>query len=238
MRTPPDHQLQPGSLAGGSQEEARAAPTSDPDAALVERLRSGDEAAFAELLDVHSDGMLRVATALLGSRAVAEEVVQDAWLAVLRGIDRFEGRSSFKTWIYRILTNLARSQAARDRRFVSFSSLLPAGEEREAAVEPERFLPPTHERWPGHWAIPPESWAGAPESRLLATESMQVLKEAIDSLPPAQRVTITLRDVRGWTTQEVCAVLGVSEGNQRVLLHRARSRVRASLERYLASASA
>jgi RNA polymerase sigma-70 factor (ECF subfamily) len=235
METPPERELI--ALAPGREEEAHAAPAADRDAGLLERLRSGEEAAFAELLDLHSDGMLKVATGLLGSRALAEEVVQETWLAVLRGIERFEGRSSLRTWIYSILTNLARTQAARGRRFVSFSSLLPAGEQHEPAVEPERFLPPTHERWPGHWASPPESWAGAPESRLLASETMEVLKEAIESLPGAQRAAITLRDVQGWTAEEVCAVLGVTDGNQRMLLHRARSRVRASLERYLASAA-
>jgi RNA polymerase sigma-70 factor, ECF subfamily len=206
------------------------------DAETVVRLRERDEAAFAALVDEHSPAMLKLAATVVGSRAVAEEVVQDAWLAVLRGIDRFEGRSSLKTWIYRILHNLAKTRVAREGRSVPFSALVTADlDEREAAVEPERFLPPGHELWPGHWAVPPESWAGMPETRLLSGETMAVVRAAIESLPEAQRAAITLRDVQGWSAEEVCAVLQVSDGNQRVLLHRARSRVRASLERYLSN---
>ena len=169
-----------------------------------------------------------------GSRAAAEEVVQDTWLAVLSGLDRFEGRSSLKTWVFRILVNRAKTQALQDRRIVPFSAL-GAGDGEGPAVPPERFRPPNDPRWPGHWSVPPEGWAGQPEERLLAAESMAVVRETIEALPPSQRAVITLRDIEGWPAEEVCAVLQLSQGNQRVLLHRARSRVRAQLEQYLAS---
>jgi RNA polymerase sigma-70 factor (ECF subfamily) len=201
---------------------------------LLQGLRAGDEAAFAVLVGRYSASLHRVATAIVGTRAVAEEVVQETWLAVLAGVDRFEGRSSLKTWLFRILTNSAKTRAARERRSVPFSSLVhqEAGSD-ESAVDPERFLPADDDRWPGHWAAPPRSWADTPEGRLLGAEARDLVRAAIDTLPPAQRSVITLRDVVGWTSEEVCDALELSEGNQRVLLHRARSRVRAALERYV-----
>jgi RNA polymerase sigma-70 factor, ECF subfamily len=202
---------------------------------LLARLRGGDESAFAEVVDRYADAMLRTAMVFTGSRAAAEEVVQDTWLAVLGGLDRFEGRSSLKTWLFRILVNRAKTQALQERRVVPFSALEPgaAGEEGPA-VPPDRFRPPG-DRWPGHWSSAPGSWAGQPEERLLAAESMALVRDTMEALPPLQRAVITLRDVQGWTAEEVCGVLQLSQANQRVLLHRARSRVRTRLERYLES---
>jgi RNA polymerase sigma-70 factor (ECF subfamily) len=197
---------------------------------LVEALRAGDERAFMELVDRYGASMLRLAMMYVKSRAVAEEVVQDAWVGVLRGIDRFEGRSSLKTWIFRILTNTAKTRAQREGRSVPFASL--AGDD-EPAVDPDRFLPPDHPTWPGHWATPPSGWYGQPEERLVGRETLAVIARAIDALPPAQREVITLRDLEGWSSEETCNALGLTETNQRVLLHRARSNVRTALEEYL-----
>ncbi len=201
---------------------------------LVAELRAGSEEAFAALVGRYHASMVRVATAIVGNRAVAEEVAQDAWVGALRGIERFEGRSSLRTWLFRILTNRALSRQERERRSVPFSSL--ASDEldaEEAALDPERFLPADHARWPNTWAVAPESWAGAGEERALAAESHRVIAEAIDALPAAQRTVITMRDVEGYDAQDVCNALEVSETNQRVLLHRARSKVRRALEDYL-----
>jgi RNA polymerase sigma-70 factor (ECF subfamily) len=175
---------------------------------------------------------LRVARGYVGSRAVAEEVVQETWLGVLRGLERFEGRSSLKTWIFRILTNVASTRAARERRSVPFSSS--ASREaatEEAAVPPERFLPADQERWPGHWALGPTAWP-TPEEGLLSAETRELIVAAIEQLPAAQRTVISLRDIEGWRSEEVCSALEISEGNQRVLLHRARAKVRNALESY------
>ena len=182
----------------------------------------------------YNAALLRVAQIYVPTRAVAEDVVQDTWIGVLNGIDRFEGRSSLKTWIFRILTNIAKTRGQREGRTVPFSALERPEAVPEAAVEADRFLPPDHERWPGHWATKPEPW---PEDRLLATETLGIVDRAIDELPPAQRAVIGLRDVQGWSAEETCNALGVSETNQRVLLHRARSKVRRALEDYLSEAS-
>ena len=198
---------------------------------LVAALRAGDQAAFMELVDRYGPSMLRLAMIYVRNRAVAEDVVQDAWVGVLRGIDSFEGRSSLKTWIFRILTNTAKTRAQREGRSVPFSAL--GGDEDEPAVEPDRFLPPDHPRWPGHWASPPSGWAGIPEEKLVGKETLGVIARAIDALPAAQREVITLRDVEGWSAGETASVLGLTEVNQRVLLHRARSKVRNALEEYL-----
>ncbi len=166
------------------------------------------------------------------SRAVAEEVVQDTWLGVINGIDRFEGRSSLKTWIYSILVNNARTRGKRERRTLPFSYFRRRAEEGsdEPAVEPERFQGRRGEQ-PGAWARPPIEWE-APEDRLATAEARRVMLEAIAGLPPRQREVITLRDIQGLSAEEARNALGVSETNQRVLLHRARSKVRAALERY------
>ncbi|MCU0307581.1 MAG: sigma-70 family RNA polymerase sigma factor [Thermoleophilia bacterium] len=201
---------------------------------IIEALRQGDEHAFAAIVDRHHGTMLRLARIHTGSQAVAEEVVQEAWLGVIRGIDRFEGRSSLRTWILRITVNTAKTRAVRERRTIPFSAWWDPHDDRgEPAVDAERFLPADHDRWPGHWAVPPRAWAQPPEGALMAAEVRDLIGRAIDALPPAQREVITLRDVDGVPAEDVCAALGVSEGNQRVLLHRARSRVRRELERYL-----
>jgi RNA polymerase sigma-70 factor (ECF subfamily) len=197
---------------------------------LVAALRAGDEAAFRELIRMYGGGMLRVAQMYVSSRAVAEEVVQEAWLGVLKGIDRFEGRSSLKTWLFRIVANTAKTRGVREARSLPFSVL--ADDEGEATVSPDRFLG-SDERFAGHWAVPPANWARLPEGSLLAAETMDVVRRAIDRLPPAQRSVLTLRDVEGLEADEVCNALDLTETNQRVLLHRARAKVRAALEEYL-----
>jgi RNA polymerase sigma-70 factor (ECF subfamily) len=206
--------------------------TSADDLELLARLRRGDEAAFTQLVERLHGPMLRVAMVHVGNRAVAEEVAQDAWVGVLAQLDRFEGRSSLRTWVLRIVANRARTRAVRERRTLPFSSLDGAAEPGRPAVEPERFLPAGH-RWAGHWASPPRSWGDVPEERLLSAETRAEVGRAVELLPPAQRAVITLRDVEGMTAAETCELLELTEGNQRVLLHRARSRVRRALERYL-----
>jgi RNA polymerase sigma-70 factor (ECF subfamily) len=206
--------------------------TSVQDAQLLESLRNGDERAFAMVIDEHGPTMLRLARLYVRERAVAEEVVQEAWLGVLRGIDRFEGRSSLRTWLYRIVTNLAKTRAVREARSVPFSALAGVEEEAEGpSVPPERFRGPD-DRWAGHWASPPTEWA-RPEHELLSAETRSVIARAIEALPATQREVITLRDVQGWTSEEVCNALELSETNQRVLLHRARTKVRHALDDYL-----
>jgi RNA polymerase sigma-70 factor (ECF subfamily) len=208
----------------------------DPDAALLAGLRAGDEAAFEELVDRYSPAMLRVARMYVPSQAVAEEVVQEAFLGVLTGIERFEGRSSLKTWLFRILVNRARTRGERERRTVPFASL--AGREAEGdepAVGPERFLPADHDAFPEHWATPPQRWDESPERSLDSAETLRVVREAIDRLPPMQRLVVTMRDLEGWDSDDVRNALEISETNQRVLLHRARSKVRTALEAYFAS---
>jgi RNA polymerase sigma-70 factor (ECF subfamily) len=197
---------------------------------LVEGLRAGDEAAFVELMRRYGASMLRIAQMYVRSRAVAEEVVQEAWLAVFKGIGRFEGRSSLKTWLFRILTNTAKTRAIREGRSIPFSALA-GDEENGPSVDPERFMGP-NERFPGHWSAPPSSW-GEPEERLGAAETLDVIRAAIDELPPTQALVITMRDIEGLSSEEVCNALDITETNQRVLLHRARSKVRRALEEYL-----
>jgi RNA polymerase sigma-70 factor (ECF subfamily) len=224
-------------MTGVQREVERVAPAGSApadEAQLVEALRRGDEATFVALLERYHGALVRLATVYVGDRVVAEEVAQETWLGVLQGLDRFEARSSLKTWIFHILTNRAKTRAQREGRSVPFSALWdPDTAPAEPAVEPERFLPADHPRWPRHWASRPQSWDDLPEERLLSRETGARLQEAIAALPPSQREVLTLRDVEGWTAGEVCNTLGISETNQRVLLHRARSKVRRALERYL-----
>ena len=201
---------------------------------LLEALRRGDEAAFASLLRTYQSTLVRLAMIYVRNRAVAEEVVQDTWLGVIHGIGRFEGRSSLKTWIFRILANIAKTRAEREGRSVPFSALAREAEgDGEPSVAPERFLDAGHERWAGHWASSPARWDTIPEERLHAKETLSVMQAAIETLPPGQRAVITLRDIEGWSAEDVCGLLELSEGNQRVLLHRARSKVRAALESHV-----
>jgi RNA polymerase sigma-70 factor (ECF subfamily) len=212
------------------QEDQRSAAASE-EAELLARLRAGDERAFESLVESYHGTMIGVARNYVKTRDVAEEVVQEAWLGVLKGLDRFEGRSSLKTWILRILVNTAMTRGGREARTVPFSSLAPA-DEAEPAVEPERFRPPG-EAFAGHWNGYPGDWSALPEKGLLGRETIEVVKRAIDELPASQRPVITMRDIAGCSAEEVCDALDVSPGNQRVLLHRARSHVRAALERHL-----
>ncbi len=203
----------------------------DDEAQLIDALRRHDEAAFVQLVERYQGPLLRLALVYAGSRAVAEDVVQDTWLGVLQGIHKFEGRSSFKTWLFRILVNRARTRAEREGRTLPFSALGDATiESGESAVPAHRFLGATDPQWPHHWASPPKAWGGSPEDQLLARETLDLIALEIARLPPAQREVITLRDVEGWSAEEACNVLGITETNQRVLLHRARSRVRGALE--------
>jgi RNA polymerase sigma-70 factor (ECF subfamily) len=208
-------------------------PPSPDEITLVEALRNGDERSFSSLIERHHVPMLRLARVYVSSEAVAEEVVQEAWMGVIQGLDRFEARSSLKTWIFRILTNTAKKRGAREGRTVPFSSVWNAGEDyREPAVDPDRFCDAGAE-YPGHWRSFPVPWDDVPEDRLLSRETLDRINEAIGTLPPSQREVITLRDVEGLSGPEVCTVLGISEGNQRILLHRARAKVRRALDRYL-----
>lgn len=201
---------------------------------IVDALRRGDEGAFVWLLETYGGPLRRAARMYVSSDAVADEVVQETWMGVVTGIDRFERRSSLKTWIYGILTNVARTRGVRESRSIPFSSAVGALEEGAGpAVEPDRFFAADHDRWAGYWARPPVAWDEEPESRLLSEETLRCIAEAIAELPPAQREVITLRDVEGWSAAEVCSALELSEANQRVLLHRARSKVRRTLERQL-----
>ena len=201
------------------------------DERILAALRAGDEEAFGKLVREWHSSLLRVAQIFVPSRAVAEEVVQETWLRVLGALDRFEGRSSLKTWVFRILVNTAKTRAQREGRSIPFSALQDAARVPEAAVEPERFLPDDHPQHPGGWASPPRD---LPEERLLAAETRGVIAAAIEQLPANQRAVISLRDVEGWSSEEVRNALDISEVNQRVLLHRARSRVRRALEEYIA----
>jgi len=204
------------------------------DARTVAAILAGDERAFEELVERYHAPLLRVAMSYVRSRSAAEEVVQDTWIGVLRGLPTFEGRSSLKTWIFRILMNQAITRGVRESRSVPFSALGDA----DPTVDPDRFLPGDHIAYPGHWAVAPRRWDDLPETVLLSAETLAQVLAAIDELPPSQRDVITLRDVEGWTSAEVREALDLSEANERVLLHRARAKVRARLEAYLGEAAA
>jgi RNA polymerase sigma-70 factor (ECF subfamily) len=205
----------------------------DPDEhRLVDGLRRGDEEAFMRLVRRYGPQMLRVARMYVSSDAAAEDVVQETWLAVLNGIDRFQGRSSLRTWLFRILVNQARTRGSRDARTTPFSSLPRDLEQDEPAVPEERFLDTTS-RLSGRWASAPARWDDLPEERLLSEETVAVARRAIDALPASQRTVVTLRDVEGWDSAPVAELLGITEGNERVLLHRGRAKVRKALEEHL-----
>ena len=203
------------------------------DAQVVRALSERDEATFVELTRLYYASMLRVAQIYVSSRSIAEEVVQDTWIAVLNGIDRFEGRSSLKTWLFSILTNTAKTRAQREGRTIPFSALQDPARVPEPAVEPERFRGGEDPHWPGHWTAAPRSWSRRPDEQLIGKETREVVALAVERLPASQRAVISLRDIEGWEAEEVRNVLRLSETNQRVLLHRARSRVRQELEQYL-----
>jgi RNA polymerase sigma-70 factor (ECF subfamily) len=196
---------------------------SPDDRRVLAALLDGDEHAFEELVGRYDRSLLRLAMSYVRPRSAAEEVVQDTWLGVLRGLPSFEGRSSLRTWIFRILVNQARTRGVRESRSVPFSAL---GSDADPAVDPDRFLPD------GRWAARPRAWSDSPEALLLSAEAQEQVLRAIEELSPAQREVITLRDVEGWSSAEVREALDLSEANQRVLLHRARSKVRARIEGY------
>jgi RNA polymerase sigma-70 factor (ECF subfamily) len=202
------------------------------DTALVEALRDGDEAAFTGLVSELNPALMRLALAHVSSRAVAEEVVQDTWVGVINGIDRFEGRSALRTWIFQILLNKARTRGKREKRTLPFSFFRRGGAEGrdEPAVDADRFQGRRSDT-PGAWARPPVEWA-SPEETLASAAARQVLLEAVAALPPRQREVLTLRDIQGYSAEEARNALDLSETNQRVLLHRGRSKVRAALERH------
>ena len=213
---------------GSSPEPTHPAEGARPDDAdLVEALREGDEAAYRALVDRYTAALLRLASMYVSNPEVAADVVQETWIGVLQGIDRFEERSSLKTWICRILVNKAKTAAQREGRTITFSDL--GDDELAPAVDPERF----HDQGPnrGQWSIPPREW-DRPEERLLSKETRAVVERAIAGLPTNQRITITMRDIEDLSSAHTSSVLGISEGNQRVLLHRARTRVRSVLEAY------
>lgn len=195
------------------------------DDALLASLRAGDDAAFTAVVNAYAPAMLRVARLYVRSRAVAEEIVQETWLRVLQSLDGFEGRASFRTWVFVILGNCARRRAQHEGRSAPLAAL---GPEDEA-----RFFPSDHPRWAGMWTTLVPNWDEVPEEALLDGELRQKLTEAIEALPPNYATVFTLRDIEGWDGSEVCALLGISAENQRVLLHRARARLRTALEAYL-----
>jgi RNA polymerase sigma-70 factor, ECF subfamily len=216
-RTPP---------TGGTPADAQVV---DRDATLLAALRAGDEEAFVTLVTRYHASLKRVARTYVSTEAVAEEVVQETWLAAIAGLDRFEQRSTIKTWLFHILANKAKTRGIRERRTVPFASFARADAE-EPAVSADRFQR-EGDAWPGHWAMPPRPWED-PERRLASLEAREHLRAAIAALPATQQAVLTLRDVEGLETEEVCELLDLSAGNQRVILHRARARVRADLERY------
>ena len=210
--------------SSGAPPELRGA--SDSEDALLKGIRDGDERVFAQLVQGWSSVMLRLALVHVRSRAIAEEVVQEAWLTVLRDIERFQRRSSLRTWVLGIVVNLARSRGRLERRFVAL-----ADDAGGPVMDSVRFRSPEARRWTDHWALGPVAWP-VPEEALLASETRSVMLDAIAGLPLAQREVLVLRDLEGMSAAEACNVLGLSDTNQRVLLHRARSRVRNALEHY------
>ncbi len=220
---------------GSDGADAHSASATD-EARLIASLLRGDEAAFMRLVEQYQVAMVRLAQVYVRDRAVAEEVAQDAWVAVLKSLRQFEGRSSFKTWLFHILVNAARTRSQRERRSVPFSALAPddgglLGD--EPSVAPERFRP-ADTPYAGGWVAFPQPWDALPEVSADNRETRERIAAAIERLPASQQSVIRLRDIEGYSADEVCQMLDISEGNQRVLLHRARSRVRQALESYFA----
>ncbi len=203
---------------------------------IVNLLRAGDEAIFTSLVEQYHASLVRLANLFVQDGNIAEELAQETWLAVLQGLNRFEGRSSLKTWIFTILTNKAKTRGQREKRTLAFTDVEEAlHASPQPTVDPKRFNDPSAEKWPEHWTTEskPASWRGIPEDQLISQETMKLISRAIAELPENQRAVITLRDMHELPSDEVCNVLGISETNQRVLLHRARARVRQALENYL-----
>ena len=215
-------------MSAPNQPASQADSARPQDAALVQRLREGDESAFAWLVDQYHTRLLRLAQSFVKDAATAEEVVQDTWLGVMKGLAGFQGRSALKTWIFQILVNRAKTRGVREARSVPFSALGAPDREFEPAVDPARF------RANGSWAQPPRGWQDdTPEALLLRGEARRRLEQAMEELPPRQRTVLVLRDMEGVSADEVCNILDIADTNQRVLLHRARSALHRALERYL-----
>ncbi|MCA9825513.1 MAG: sigma-70 family RNA polymerase sigma factor [Dehalococcoidia bacterium] len=210
---------------------------SDDDTALVARLREGEAEAFEELVDKYHSALVRFARLYVPTHELAEDVVQETWMGVLRGLDRFEGRSSLKTWIFRIAANRAQTKGKREARTVPFAALASTEAGQEESVEVDRFLPPDHAERPNFWSTLPLDFDNQPEARLLSDETFAEIRRAIDTLPPMQATVITLRDLQQWSSTEVREALDITEANQRVLLHRARTKVRRAIEDYFARAN-
>ncbi len=206
------------------------------EAVLIDALRRGDEAAFAWLVRRYDAALRRTAAPFVKDRAVIDEVLQETWLGVIRGIDRFEGRSSVKTWLYRILMNIARTHGAREGRTRPFSAAGLASDGYAGAFAPERFRDAADE-WPGHWAAPPPRWSDTPDLRLQARQTVDRVRDAVADLPWQQRIVVSLRDIDGCSADEVCTLLEISAENQRVLLHRGRAKVRSALEPWVGGLS-
>ncbi len=210
-------------MAEASDPRAHPPQITGEDRALIEALLAGDARAFSTLVATHNDTMLRIAGSLLPGRGVAEEVVQETWLAILNGLPRFEGRSSLKTWMFRILTNRARTRGRREGRTIPVSAL---------GAEDDPYKTEAFDRG-GLWRTPPDRWQGTPEKGAVDREMGEQIEAAIATLPERQRMVLTFRDVKGWSSAEVCTIMEISETNQRVLLHRARTKVRGALDAYL-----
>ena len=203
--------------------------------ALVAALHTGDEAVFAELIDQHSPSMLRVARGYVPSHEIAEEVVQETWIALLKGISKFEGRSTIRFWLFTVMINIAKARGIRERRDADAEIAAYTG----GTVDPARFRPPDAPKWPGHWKehAEPSPFPDTPEGSVLGNELVAVARRELDKLPERQRIVVTLRDILGFDSGEVCELLQISVANQRVLLHRGRAAVRQVLEDYLAEVS-
>ena len=209
----------------------------DDDVNLVERLQNGDESAFLALVDLYHQPMIRLAQNYVRCASIAEEVVQEAWMGVLRGIGRFEGRCGIKTWLFTILVNRAKTRGKKEGRTICFTDCFADGDEnshgdRTFAVAAERFRS-ADDRWPGHWLSNPTRWDIRPEDHAMQQELHDKIVCEIKKLPHSQQIVMSMRDIEGWTSEEVCGILEISQANQRVLLHRARSKVRGALERYV-----
>lgn len=204
------------------------------EAALLDALRAGDEGAFAQLVDQHAPSMVRVARGYVPSREIAEEVVQETWIALLKGIDNFEGRSSLRTWLFAVMINIAKSRGVRERRDADAAIAAFTG----GTVDPARFRT-ADDPYPGHWkqGEEPSPFPDTPEGSLLGNELVDVARTELEKLPDRQRMVVTLRDMLGFDSDEVCGLLDISVANQRVLLHRGRAAVRQALEQYLEDAS-
>lgn len=199
----------------------------------LDALRRGDENAFRDLVAQYHASLVRIAQMYVDDREIAEQVAQEAWLGFLRGLERFEGRSSLKTWLFTIVSNLAKTRGKREKRSVPFSAFENYDRDTDDPVVPAARFYSVGDALAGHWVTPPAAWQGDPVTMALSGELRAYLDAAVQMLPEQQRAVLTLRDIEGWTADEVCNALGIAETNQRVLLHRARSKVRRALEAYL-----